>query len=58
MQRPEYRDLNLYDLPINPVKDIDGNDLILDIKFPKRRIYLKVWEINVGRVKLYLLDFP
>ena len=56
MQRPEYRDLNLYDLPINPVKDIDGNDLMLYIKFPKRRIYLKVWEINVGRVKLYLMD--
>ena len=56
MQRPEYRDLNLYDLPINPVKDLDGNDLMLYIKFPKRRIYLKVWEINVGRVKLYLMD--
>ena len=56
MQQPEYRDINLYDLPINPVKDIDGNDLILYIKFPKRRIYLKVWEVNVGRVKLYLMD--
>ena len=39
MQRPEYRDLDLYDLPITPVKDVDGNDLILFIKFPKRRIY-------------------
>ncbi len=56
MQRPEYRDLDLYDLPINPVKDLDGNDLMLYIKFPKRRIYLKVWEINVGRIKLYLMD--
>ena len=26
------------------------------VKFPKRRLYLKVWQINVGRVKLYLLD--
>ena len=56
MQIPEYRDIDLYNLPINPVKDIDGNDLMLYIKFPKRRIYLKVWEINVGRVKLYLMD--
>ena len=56
MQRPEYRDLDIYDLPITPVKDLDGNDLILFIKFPKRRIYLKVWEINVGRIKLYLMD--
>ena len=56
MQHPEYRDLDLYDLPINTVKDLDGKDLILYIKFPKRRIYLKVWEIDVGRVKLYLMD--
>ena len=55
-QRPEYKDIDLYDLPITPVKDIDGNDLIIYIKFPKRRIYLKTWEVNVGRVKLYLLD--
>lgn len=26
------------------------------VKFPKRRLYLKVWQVNVGRVKLYLLD--
>ena len=56
MQHPEYRNLDLYDLPITPVKDVDGNDLMLFIKFPKRRIYLKVWKINVGRVKLYLMD--
>ena len=56
IQHPEYKDLNMYDLPIHPVKDKDGNDFITYVKFPKRRIYLKVWEINVGRVKLYLLD--
>ena len=56
MQQAEYRDLDLYDLPINPVKDVDGNDLIIYIKFPRRRIYLKVWKINVGRIKLYLMD--
>ena len=56
IQHPEYKDLNLYDLPIHPVKDQDGNDFITYIKFPTRRIYLKVWQINVGRIKLYLLD--
>jgi len=55
-QYPEYRDLDIYDLPITPVKDEEGNDLTVFIKFPKRRIYLRVWQINVGRVKLYLLD--
>lgn len=55
-QETEYHDIDLHDLPINPVKNEDGEDLIIYLKFPKRRIYLKVWQINVGRVKLYLLD--
>ncbi len=55
-QQTEYNKLDLENMPINPVKDENGNDLIIYVKFPKRRLYLKVWSINVGRVKLYLLD--
>ena len=55
-QETEYTNIDLYDLPINPVKDEKGEDLTIYVKFPKRRLYLKVWQINVGRVKLYLLD--
>ena len=56
IQTSEYNDIDLENLPINPVKDEKGQDLIIYVKFPKRRLYLKVWQINVGRVKLYLLD--
>ena len=55
-QETEYHDIDLFDLPIHPVKTEEGEDLTIYIKFPKRRIYLKVWRIDVGRVKLYLLD--
>ena len=55
-QETEYKNIDLYDLPINAVKDDKGEDLLIYVKFPKRRLYLKVWQINVGRVKLYLLD--
>ena len=55
-QQSEYNQIDLYDLPINPVKNEIGDDLIIYVKFPKRRLYLKVWSINVGRIKLYLLD--
>ena len=55
-QQTEYNDVDLYDLPINPVKNDIGDDLIIYVKFPKRRLYLKVWSIKVGRVTLYLLD--
>ena len=55
-QETEYNELNLTDMPITPVKNEKGEDLIIFVKFPKRRLYLKVWQINVGRVKLYLMD--
>ena len=56
MQESEYTNIDINNLPINPVKDENGEDLIIYVKFPKRRLYLKVWQVNVGRVKLYLLD--
>ena len=55
-QETEYINIELSNLPINPVKDKNGEDLIIYVKFPKRRLYLKIWQINVGRIKLYLLD--
>lgn len=55
-QETEYNNIELSNLPINPVKDENGEELRIYVKFEKRKIYLKVWQINVGRVKLYLLD--
>ena len=55
-QETEYKDIDIDTLPITKVKGEDGEDLIIYLKFPKKGLYLKVWQINVGRVKLYLLD--
>ena len=56
VQETEYKDIDIKNLPIHPLKDAKGEDLIIFVKFPERRIYLKAWQINVGRIKLYLLD--
>ena len=55
-QESEYYNIDLYNLPINPVKDEMGEDLIIDVPLMKSTLHLKVWQINVGRVKLYLMD--
>ena len=55
-QQSIYKDIDLLNLPINPVKKDNGEDLIITIKIPGKSLYLKVWKINVGRVELYLLD--
>lgn len=51
-----YQNIDLYNLPILPVKNEANEDLIVDVKLGARKLHLKVWQINVGRVKLYLLD--
>lgn len=55
-QESEYNNLDMSNLPILPVKDENGEDLIINVDFPEDKIYLKVWKINVGRINLYLLD--
>ena len=55
-QETEYNNIELSNLPINPVKDENSEELKIYVKFEKRKVYLKVWQINVGRIKLYLLD--
>lgn len=55
-QQSIYKDIDLMNLPINPVKDEKGEELKVLLKLPGKNLYLKVWKINVGRITLYLLD--
>ena len=56
IQRAENNSIELEDLPIYPVKDENGEDLLISVKLQEKEVFLKIWKINVGRVSLYLLD--
>ena len=43
-------------LPIAPLRQSNGEWLRLQLDLPGYPIWLRVWEVQVGRVKLYLLD--
>jgi len=43
-------------LPIQPVRRPSGEWLRLQIQLPGSKIWLRCWQVNVGRNKLYLLD--
>ncbi len=49
-------DQDLNNIPAVPVRDKDGNLLLVTVYMPARPVKLRVWEIAVGRIKLYLLD--
>ncbi len=43
-------------LPLNPVYDEIRRPLTIELNLPGRIVKAKVWRVDVGRVKLYLLD--
>jgi glycogen phosphorylase len=43
-------------LPIMPLRDAEGEWVTITLRFPRRSVLLRVWEVRAGRVGLYLLD--
>jgi len=43
-------------LPITPLRQANGEWLRLEISLPGYSVWLRAWQVQVGRVKLYLLD--
>ncbi len=43
-------------LPITPLRKENGEWLRLEIALPGYSVWLRAWQVQIGRVKLYLLD--
>src|SRR5438105_11437740 len=43
-------------LPITPLRETNGEWLRLEVALPGYSVWLRGWQVQVGRVKLYLLD--
>lgn len=54
-QQERYPVNDFYALPVMPVRDGRG-DLLVTLKLPTGELFIKVWQMHVGRVHLYLLD--
>jgi glycogen phosphorylase/synthase len=55
-QIAEYKPQKFTQLPLVPLRDEQGNWIKIKIAFPGRNVTAKVWQVNVGRIILYLLD--
>ena len=43
-------------LPISPVRDANGEWVRFAIPFPGAPVWIRAWQVQIGRVRLYLLD--
>ena len=55
-QIANYDAQNFNSLPIERVYDENGNPLVVDVPYTNYQVHAYVWQMNVGRIKLYLLD--
>src|SRR5271170_1253243 len=55
-QQERYPENDFYTMPMRPVKDGDGNHLRVSVTLPGGPLVIQVWQINVGRTRLFLLD--
>lgn len=47
---------DFYTLPVKPCVDAEGKEVVVDVTIPAGKIFIKVWQIHVGRVMLIGLD--
>ena len=55
-QQEQYPKNDFASMPIYPVRQPDGSQLVVKVPFPGREVIVQIWKIQVGRVPLYLLD--
>jgi len=55
-QIANYEAQNFGSLPIEQQMNEDGTPMVIDVPYMNYHVHAYVWRVNVGRVKLYLLD--
>jgi len=55
-QIANYEAQNFGQLPIDPVLDENGNQMVIDVPYVNFTVHAYLWKVNVGRISLYLLD--
>jgi glycogen phosphorylase len=55
-QQERYLLNDFYNMPLHLERNADGSELRIAVDYPGRKVYARVWRVQVGTVPLYLLD--
>jgi phosphorylase/glycogen(starch) synthase len=56
VQIAEYPECDFSNLPMQIVQDEKGEEVQISLELPGRTLYANIWEVQVGRLSLYLLN--
>ncbi|MCG6137495.1 MAG: alpha-glucan family phosphorylase [Nostoc sp. LLA-1] len=55
-QQERYPINDFYNMPLHLERNPDGSELRIAVDYPGRKVYARVWRVQVGMVPLYMLD--
>ncbi len=55
-QMETYPSNDFYNMPITLVRGEDGEPVTVSVELPGRQVWIRIWQLTVGRVKIYMLD--
>ncbi|MHC4791008.1 MAG: alpha-glucan family phosphorylase [Planctomycetota bacterium] len=55
-QQETYIENDFYNMPMELVRKKSGRPLTISVEYPGRSVLAQIWQLLIGRVKLYLLD--
>ncbi|BAZ12902.1 putative glycogen phosphorylase [Calothrix sp. NIES-4071] len=55
-QQERYPINDFYNMPLHLERKEDGSELRIEVDYPGRKVYARVWRVQVGSVPLYMLD--
>ncbi len=55
-QQEAYVTNDFYNIPTGLMRDKDGKPVTISVDYADEKVYAQIWQVKVGRAKLYLLD--
>ncbi len=55
-QQEKYPINDFYNMPLELQRNEDGSELLIEVEYPGRIVYARVWCLQVGTVPLFMLD--
>ncbi|MBD2439551.1 alpha-glucan family phosphorylase [Nostoc sp. FACHB-110] len=55
-QQERYPINDFHNMPVHLERNPDGSELRIAVEYPGRKVYARVWRVQVGVVPLYMLD--
>lgn len=55
-QNESYYENDFFSMPMSLVRRANGDPIVIDVQLTTAKCYAHIWQVQVGRVSLYLLD--